>query len=75
MTRLFSASTKIDRQTKLNDKIEKFLLSNFFATLQLRALPEIFVWHYYFFPGNASVLVDTEKSLLLTRFARGIEQN
>ena len=63
MTRLFSASTKIDRQTKLNDKREKFLLSKFFATLHLRALPEIFVLHYYFFAGNASVLVDPEQSL------------
>ena len=41
----------------------KFLLPYFFATLHLRALPEIFVLHYYFFPGNASVLVDPEQSL------------
>ena len=39
------------------------LLPKFFVTLHLRALPEIFVLHYYFFAGNASVLVDPEQSL------------
>ena len=56
--RLFSASTKTDRQKELNEKSlagNKFLLLKIFAPLHLRALPEIFVLHYYFSPGNASV--------------------
>ena len=58
-------STKTDRLTELNEKSlagNKFLLPKIFATLHLRALPEIFVLHYYFSPGNASVLIDAEKS-------------